>query len=83
MEKVLYIVKNSNFVNPYSVYIGCGYFKQQISPAYFRRGNAVRFLKKYLSVYSENPHLESWVYNSIDNNKKDVLVYVKFIERNK
>lgn len=83
MEKVLYIVKNGDNVNPYCVCIGCGYFKQQISRCYFRRGNAVRFIKKYLSIHSANPDKEIWIYNSINNNSKNVLIYVKFIERNK
>ena len=81
MEKTLYIIMDKNMVCPYAVFIGTSFGKQQISPWDFRRGNAVRYLKAYLLRHSENPALEKWHYISVDNNRKNLLKKVTYVER--
>lgn len=81
MERTLSILMNKNQLYPYAVFINASFGCQQISPWYFRRGNAVRFLKRYLAQHSANPALEKWAYLAFDNNRKALLKKVTFVER--
>lgn len=81
MERQVYILMNKNYLSPYAVFIDTSFGCQQISPWYFRRGNAVRFLKRYLARHSANPALEKWHYIAFDNNRKCLLKKVRYVER--
>lgn len=49
MVKYYKIVKDDSMVSPYAVFVKCTGFWQQISPWYFRRGYAERYLRKIAS----------------------------------
>ena len=71
MTKYYKIVKDGSMVNPYAVFVKCTGFWQQISPWYFRRGNAERYLWKITKGHSKG----SWHYLQI--NGKDRLASVE------
>ena len=74
----VFIIKDNNELCPYAVFLNTGKgFNQQISPWYFRRGNAVNWLRGYVKRHSISPQFEEHCYINVEG--CDLLKRVKFV----
>ena len=69
--KIYKIEDMFNMTAPYAVFMKCNGFWQQISPWYFRRGNAERYLWKITKEFTNG----KWNYTQI--NGRDRLTSVE------